>query len=72
MKEEVGKKLQEEVICSHVCNFMIHDLIVIADVAQFFFLRNPLCVLLLQCRQQSQFGSKTVTKNHYLEERASR
>ena len=43
-----GKKLEEEVICSHVCNFMIHDLIVIADVAQFFLQHyNPLLLLLL-------------------------
>ena len=42
------KKLEEEVICSHVCNFMIHDLIVIADVAQFFLQHyNPLLLLLL-------------------------
>ena len=42
---ERGKKLEaEEVICSHVCNFMIHDLIVIADVAQFFLqYNNPRC-----------------------------
>ena len=41
---EEGKKLEEEVICSHVCNFMIHDLIVIADVAQFFLqYNNPRC-----------------------------
>ena len=45
---EEGKKLEEEVICSHVCNFMIHDLIVIADVAQFFLQHyNPLLLLLL-------------------------
>ena len=40
-KKKLEKKLQEEVICSHVCNFMIHDLIVIADVAQFFFFAIP-------------------------------